>query len=368
MNASLGALLARADQLMQVRRFDEAAATIRKFLGQDPDNGFALALLSLCLSATQQLQAATEQAERAVAADPELPLAHFALATSLRNRQRFPEAQVAIDTALQLAPENHQLYGLKAQICFNQRNWRDAQAAAEQGLRLDPGDETCANLRAMALRQQRKGADAEQAIRETLARDPENSNSHANLGWSLLEQRKVADALKHFQEALRLEPDSEFAKAGLIHALQSQYVIYRWMFQYFAWISKFAKKYIWAILLGGYFGYRALLALAENVPALRIVAIPLVIAYVVFALSTWLVTPITNLALMASRYGRLALKPFERWNSLAVAGCLAGGLCLLVLSALRPLQGGIAENLIFPGFMLGLLALPVSGLSRCDPG
>jgi Tfp pilus assembly protein PilF/xanthosine utilization system XapX-like protein len=368
MNTSPGTLLARACQLIEVRRFDEAAATIRQILQQDPDNSFAHALLSLCLEATQQYQLATEHAERAVATAPEFSFGHYALANVLHGRKRYPEARAAIDAALRLDPDDTRFYVMKAQICFGQRNWSEAQAAAEQGLRLDPVDESCANLRAMALRQQRKGVDAEQTIRETLARDPENSDSHANLGWSLLERRQAKEALHHFQEALRLDPESEFARTGLIHALQSHYVIYRWMFQYFVWISKFSQKHIWAILVGGYFGYRVLVYVNETVPALRFITGPLMVAYLLFACSSWLVGPVTNLALMASPYGRQALRPFERWTTMGVAGCLASGMIVLLSTFLLPFELPTVEILIGLSLMLGVLALPLSGLSNCRPG
>ena len=368
MNTSPGTLLTRACQLIDVRRFDEAAATIRQILQQDPDNSFAHALLSLCLEATQQFQPATEHAERAVATDPESSFGHYALANVLHGRKRYPEARAAIDAALQLDPDDTRFYVLKAQICFGQRNWSEAQAAAEQGLRLDPVDETCANLRAMALRQQRKGGDAEQAIRETLARDPENADSHANLGWSLLERRQVKEALQHFQEALRIDPESEFARTGLIHALQSHYVIYRWMFQYFVWISKFSQKHIWAILVGGYFGYRGLMYLTEAVPAWRFITVPLVVAYLLFACSSWLVGPITNLALMASRYGRQALRPFERWTTLGVICCLASGVIILLCAFLLSFALPTVKIVIQLGLMVGVLAVPLSVLGSCDPG
>jgi Tfp pilus assembly protein PilF len=368
MNASLGTLLARACQLIDVRRFDEAAATIRQILQQDPDNSFAHALLSICLEATEQFQPATEHAERAVATDPESSFGHYALANVLHGRQRYPEARAAIDAALLLDPDDTRFYALKAQICFGQRNWSEAQSAAEQGLRLDPVDESCANLRAMALRQQRKGGDAEQAIRETLARDPENSDSHANLGWSLLERRQAKEALHHFQEALRLDPESEFARTGLIHALQSQYVIYRWMFQYFVWISKFSTKHIWAILVGGYFGYRVLMYVNETVPALRFITGPLMVAYLLFACSSWLVGPITNLALMATRYGRQALKPFERWTTIGVICCLVCGVAILLSAFSMLFSLPTVAILIQLGLMVGVLAVPLSVLSSFDPG
>jgi Flp pilus assembly protein TadD len=365
MNSPDSAGFDRALLLMQARRYQEAASVLQQHIIHSPQDSAALAYLALCATELDQRQAATEYAQAAVAADPELSFAHYALALTFLARNRLPEANATIDAALQLDPDSVMNFALKAQIRFGQRDWLGARLAAEQGLRLESTDENCANLQAMALRQLRQGGQAEETIRTTLARDPENSDSHANLGWSLLEQGKSREALKHFQEALRLDPESEFARSGLVHALRARFIVYRWLFGYFAWVSKFSTKYAWLIVIGGVVGYQILRGLARQAPVLAPLIIPIMLAYTIFALSTWLLTPLTNLLLLSSRYGRSALPKEEKLTALAVLLCLGAGVGLTVAWLVNPLWPVDVFGL---AVMVGLLALPVSAVASCDRG
>lgn len=337
---------------------------LQQCLLADPNNAYVHYLLSICFREADKLTEATEHAQAAIAADPESWIGHHALALTLLARNRFAEADAAIDEAIRLNSEEVENFALKSQLRFLQSDWRGALDAADQGLKLEPSNESCANLRGMALRQMRQHSTAEDEIRATLARDPDNSLTHANLGWSLLERGNAKEALKHFQEALRLEPNSEFAREGLIHALRSHYIIYRWLFAYFAWVSKLGK-HAWVILIGGYLGYRLLAGLAKSVPALAPFIWPITTAYIVFALSTWLVVPLTNLLLITNRYGRYALRREQKIFTFAVAACLCVGM-ILIGSFLFSSSGPI--HLLALGIMVGLLALPVAGTVYCDRG
>ena len=301
--------LERASHLLVARRHDDAIKSLHEGLLTYPESGGIHAMLSLCYREIEKLPEATRHAEQAIVSSPDEPMGYFSLGHALFARNQFEAADKAANEAIRLGSNSTASYfSLKSQIQFALRNWRHALDAADRGLEIDPDDEVCANLRGMCLRQLRQGGTAEEMIRASLARDPENALTHANLGWTLLEQNKTKEALKHFQEALRLEPDSAYARQGLVHALRAHYFVYRLLFGYFAWIAKFDRRVMWGIVIGGYFGYQALNSLAAKSPALAPWIMPITAVYIIFALSTWLMTPLINILLLSNRYGRYALQ------------------------------------------------------------
>ena len=119
-------------------------------------------------------------------------------------------------------------------------------------------------------------------------------------------------------------------------------------------------------MLGGYFVYRILGEVAQQNPDLKPWVMPLIIAYIVFAVLTWIAGPLFNLLLHLDRYGRHALSPDQvsasNWvgSLLALAlACLAVWLCTTASVAFLALWGAI---------YFGLLLLPVSAVFNCQPG
>ncbi len=123
---------------------------------------------------------------------------------------------------------------------------------------------------------------------------------------------------------------------------------------------------MWGILIGGYIGYQVLANLANSNPALAPFIYPLMAAYVVFALSTWLITPLTNFLLLSSRYGRFALQRLETITSVAVVAFLVLG--LLTVIAFLAASNQVSIHVLVLGIAIGLLSIPIAGAAHCDRG
>ncbi|MBX3439137.1 MAG: hypothetical protein KF861_16730, partial [Planctomycetaceae bacterium] len=98
-------------------------------------------------------------------------------------------------------------------------------------------------------------------------------------------------------------------------------------------------------------------------PTWRVWLLPLIVAYVAFALLTWLAGPLFNLLLRMSRFGRLALSREQTW-----AANLFG---LEVLAALGLLIGAFAIGnpiLLIAALYTGLLMLPSAAIFACPQG
>lgn len=356
--------LQRGLLLYQQSRYEMAENEIRQALAFDPHDAYAHALLGLCLSHRELFKEATEEAQQAIHLSPDFAFAHYALASIMRDRNRGDEALAAINEALRLNASDPNYFALLSAIQFGERRWPAALDAAERGLQLDSEHTGCTNLRAMALVKLGRKAEAGLTIDAALARNPDNSLTHANQGWTLLEKGDPKKALEHFREALRLDPENSWARQGIIEALKARNIIYAVMLKYFLFMGKLSRRAQWGVVLGAYFGFRALNSVARSNPNLRPWVLPLIILYVIFALMSWIADPLFNLMLRVSRFGRLALTR----DKVVASNWL--GLCLLL--ALGSLAGcfvfGFNSLFLIGAVVFGALLLPVAGTFKCAEG
>lgn len=353
----------RAQVLLNQNRPEQAVTELRLHLADDPNNFLVHVQLALCLTELERFDEATESAELAVHLAPDQSLPHYALAKVLQQCNRLAESLRAIRQAIELDPQDADYFAALASIQFTESRWAEALSAAENGLAIDAEHFGCTNLRAMALVKLGRRELAGATIGAALARNPENALSHANQGWTLLEARQPVKAMEHFREALRLDPEMEWARRGIVEAMKARNFIYRWMLTWFFWMAKMPPRTQWMVLLGGYFGYQAVNSIAGKNPGLAPFLEPVQIAYVVFALMTWIADPLFNLVLRTSRFGRLALSR----EQIIASNCL-GITLLAALSSLGIYFATGNELPLAAAWILGLLLIPVSAVFRCDSG
>ena len=353
----------RASMLMEQARYALAEDELRQALAQDPDDGMIHAMLGLCLSYQEKFNEAQQEVESAIHLAPDQPFPYYAYASVLLGRNDFKNAKSAIETAIGMDPYSQHHFAMLARVEFQLHNWQAAVDAAEAGLGLDPEDVECTNLRAIALVKLGKNIDAQEALKTALKRAPEDAFSHANLGWSLLENNEPQKAMEHFREALRLDPQMEWARSGIVEAMKARYFIYRIILSWFLWMSKLQQRAQFGVIIGAYFGYQILNRVARNNPALAPWINPLLIAYIAFALMTWLSSPLFNLVLRTSKFGRLALSDEQVRTSTWVGMCVLGSVGMLVAyffaGSFEFLGCALAFALVIP---------PISRIYNCSPG
>jgi tetratricopeptide (TPR) repeat protein len=310
----------RAQLLIHQSRYELAAKELQKALAGDPDEPVAHALMAVCLAEQKNFDQAYKEARKAVTLAPDLPYAQYVLAYVRFHQDLLPEAEQAVNKALQLDPWDADYFALLAQIKYQQRKWRDAIEAAERGLEIDAEHLGCANLRAMALNQIGRGEEAGRLLEAALAQDPENALTHANQGWTALQRGDARSALEHFRESLRLDPTNDWSRAGMVEALKARYFVYRVMLKYHFLMSRMSGRAQWVVLIGLYF-------VSRIIPFLFI-------PYLIFVFFTWTADPLSNLLLRLNRYGRLLLKKEEIAASNLVGGLLLAAAVSLVVAAL----------------------------------
>jgi tetratricopeptide (TPR) repeat protein len=352
-------LMQRAVLLYQQRRFDLAGEAVREALGQEPTDGYGHALLGLCLMQQKKYDEAMEEVGQAIVHAPDMAFAHYAAGCVLQERNRFEEAEVAAREAVRLAPEDANYWGLLSQTFVSRKLWARGLEAADHGLEADPEDATCVNLRAVALVNLGRKEEAAAAIGETLARNPFSTMSHANQGWTLLHQNKPKEALEHFREALRLNPENEWAREGTMAALKARYLPYRLMLWYYLWMSRFGRQRQWMLVIGFWVAYQILNAVRASHPEMGPYIWPVLIAYVAFALASWLADPLFNLTLMVNPFGRYLLSVPQRIGALLVGGLLLVGVGLVTVAFVK--QDDLAAAL---AILTGAVVISVATATR----
>ncbi len=356
--------LQRALVLQEQRRHELAEKELRQHLVDEPNDGFAHALLAVSLLEQERRNDAEQSAREAIGLAPDMAFTHYTLARVLADRNRHEDALAIIAEAIRLDPANADFHSMQASFRFQRESWAGALAAAETGLQFDPEHINCNNLRAMALVKLGRKAEAGATIDTTLARDPSDAFSHANKGWTLLEQGKRKQAMKHFHESLRLDPTNEWTRAGLVEAIKAGNPVYAVMLRYFLWMQKLSKRARWGIILGGFFGSRLLAGLSAANPDIAPWVMPVRVFYITFAVLTWLAHPVFNLMLFLHPYGRHALTEEQRSQATWVGLLLA----LALSSVAIWLVSGYNEEYLVPALVFGLLSLPTSAVHTCHKG
>jgi len=338
-------MLQRALLLLQQSRYDLAEKELRQLLAKDPDDAQAHALLAFSLVNQDKLEEAEDSARQAIQLAPDYPYCHYCLGVVKIQKDDLAGARQAAEEAIRLDPEDSDYHGLRAFIYLRAQRWQEALDAANEGLTHDPTHQACLNHRAMALVRLNRPEEAHQTIGQALQRNPENEQTHANLGWTYLHQGQHQKALEHFSEALRLDPNYDYAREGLVEALKARYFLYRWLLQFFLWMSRLSPAVRGGLIVGAYFLVKVLQGMASQHPEVAPFILPIVAFYGIFVLLTWIIDPLFNLALQCNKYGRHALSSRQRWNS-SIFGVL------LLATILSALCGAVTGLLLF--FLLAL--------------
>jgi len=320
------AQLERAQQLVTLQRYKDAETELRIVLSSQPENTDALALLSICFSEQGKLPEATKVIQDAIGKEPDNDYLLYLQALFYFKEDKLPQAEKFIRNAIAYDPHNADYFGLLSAINLRQKDWQKALENANKGLEADPDNLQSLNSRSSALYKLDKKEEAYATIQEALSQDPENAYTHTNIGWSLLEKGDHKKALVHFSEALKSNPGYDVAKAGMVEALKARYLFYRIFLKYAFWINNFKGRGQWAIIIGLYVGVKVLNTISDNNPELAVFLNPIVYLYFAFAISTWVITPLSNLFLRLNVYGRYALTDDEIQSSSLVGVALVIGL------------------------------------------
>lgn len=314
--------LSKVGILIQQRKYDAAEKILRQLLAQEPTNIQYLALLSELNLAQDKIEESASIIEDAIGLAPDTAHLFFIKSRIDIQRDKYDDAEKSIQQALALDPYTADYFAWFANIKLARKQYDESLQLANKALEIDPEDLLALNVRSTVLIKLNRKEESFATIEGALRNDPNNAYTHANYGWGLLEKGDHKKALKHFKEALKNDPNFDYAQRGMIEALKASNPVYRLFLKYSFWISNMAAKYQWGILLGFWFGTQALNRVADASPELRPFLVPLIILLTLFAFSTWVIRPISNLFLRFNAYGKFLLNKKEKISSNFVAVAL----------------------------------------------
>lgn len=372
--------LSKVTILIQQNKLVEAERLLKDMLSGDSTNISVIALLAEVNLQQGKYDVATTLVGNAIALSPDTSHLFSIRSRIFLQQERIKEAEEAINHAIYLEPDEADYFALLAHINLVRKQFAEALENANIALDIDPENLLALNTRSTALNKLNRKEESYATIEGALRTDPNNAYTHANYGWGLLEKGDHKKALVHFAEALKVDPNNSYAQAGMMEALKASNVVYRGFLKYSFWMGNLTAKYQWGVIIGFYVIYRGLQSLAQFNENLRPFLTPLLIALTLFAFSTWIITPISNLFLRFNKYGQILLSKKQKISSNLVAGSLAlflaGVLLYFALSDERYLAiAGFGFAMMLPfsmmfnegkpknAFMIYAVAMSVIGLA-----
>lgn len=345
--------MARARILIEQNRYADAEEILRQALKQDPYSAYTLSMIAEVNLHLNKMEEAETAINSAIAVAPHIAHLYYLKARVYLEKKQYNDAEKYLQQAIAMDPQNAHFFAVYANLKLVKKDFSAALDLANKALDLDASDLLALNMRSTALFKLGNKEDAFQTIEGALREDPDNAYTHANYGWKLLEKGDHKKSLEHFREALRINPFSDFARAGMVEALKAGNPVYRLFLKYSFFMSNLTAKYQWAVIIGFYLCTRVLNTLAQSDEMLGTILTPVVILLSLFAFSTWVLTPLSNLFLRLNKYGKYLLTKEERLSANFV------GISLLIFIA------ALAMWLIAGGS--GWAALAIFGFTMMVP-
>ena len=346
-------LLQRAAILLQQQKYKEAESILGGLFAKDPANPVVIRLLSELKINQNKFDEALQLANNAIALDPSDADGFYLRARVFLQLDKYDDSEEDLQQAIALDPYDANYFALLSLVKTDRKHFSEALDYADQALEVDPENLMALNARSTALIKLNRKDESFNAIEGALRNDPSNAYTHANYGWGLLEKGDHKKALHHFSEALRKQPNQEMARTGMIEALKARYAGYRLFLKYSFWMGNLQQKYQWGFIIGLYMVTRLLRTLAKSNPALEPFILPVVVLLVLFAFSTWIVTPLSDLFLRLNKFGKHLLEKRQIISANLV------GLCVLLA-----IGGGL---MYFVTNKSGFITTAIFGLSMMIP-
>ena len=304
-------LIERAAILFEQKRYTDAEKIISEVLATEPQNLDCLQMLAEIKIQNDEYANALEIINNAIGQYPDYDVLFYTKSRILLALEKIDEALKTINNAIELDPNDTNNYAFKGHILNVQKKFEEGLSEANLALEIDPSNVFALNVRSTSLLKLNRKEDSFATIEGALNEDPNNSYTHANYGWGLLEKGDVDKSLSHFSEALKQNPNNEYAQSGMAEALKSKYLIYKWFLKYAFWMESMSSKNQWIFIIGFYFGTKLLRSIAKSNEALQPYLMPIIILLAIFAFSTWILVPISNLLFRLNKYGKHLLTSEE---------------------------------------------------------
>lgn len=303
--------LLKVDVLLRQKRYKEAEKILKDLLREQPDDALTLEVLAEVKCEQGDLDEAEKMINASISLMPNSSSSFYTRAKIYLRKDKYDKAEEDIKQAVELDSSDADYFSLWALIHINKKDYKLGLEMANKSLELDAENITGLNIRSIALTKLNNNEEAHDTAQAALKESPNNAFTHSIYGWNLLESGKHKEALHHFRESLQLDPSLDHSREGMAEALKAKYIPYRLFLKYSFWLGNLKAGYRWAVIIGFYFAFKFLRIINENTPELQPLLVPVIFLLGFLVFGTWIVTPITNLILRMSSYGKHLLDSKE---------------------------------------------------------
>jgi tetratricopeptide (TPR) repeat protein len=190
-----------ADDLMMKGKFAQAADLYHDVINNDSKNIGAMNGYGMALGRQFKLDAAQEQFQKTLAADPQNAQAHLGLAMVALNRTQSSSNTIRKSRDSML---------------------KDAESQCRTALELDSGSPEAHYWLGQTRREQGLMDDAAKSFQDAIKADPKYSEAYSGLAMIKLAQNSPVEAITNFQQAIKLNTGNSTAHFGLGKAMLQQ--------------------------------------------------------------------------------------------------------------------------------------------------
>ena len=315
----------RGVQLFELGRFKEAIPHLNQAITESVYNYGSKYYLALCFFNIDEYDNSSRIIDELLHETPNEGNLFFLKAQIASRLDNISEALHLVNQSIALDPYQADYFGFKGALLMDAKKFGPALDFVNQGLQLNPKNVACLNIRARLLTKLNRKEEAKETVEHILYDNAEDDYAHANVGWVALENGDTQKALHHFRQALQINPNMQYAREGMSTALKSKNFFYKWYLKYAFWMSNQSSRNQWVFIIGIYVVYRIGIGVLQA-SDLTFLVIPLVIAYLLFALGGWIMEPLSNTILLADSYGKYLLENNQKYSGYAFGGLTLAGL------------------------------------------
>ncbi len=344
--------LQRIHLLIDQNRFDLAEKELLAVLSRDPYNHEALCL-NAYLAVKSNSQKALVKIEQLLSEYPDSSYGYYLMAMYELDKVGSKAAHQSIRKAISIDPNGAELWTLKALIEHEDDKFKEGLISVERALEIDPEYAKALNTRSLLLRRLGRKQEAMATAAEALRINPTDSMSHYNQGMRQLENSDHQKAMESFSESLRINPlDNELAREGLILAIKASNGFFRAFLRFQFWMANQSSKNQWYVIVGFYLLFRLFRYVAVSSPEYRVFLVPLLILMGLFAILTWIMSPVTDTFLLLHPFGRNLLNTRERISAILCSSFLLIAIPLVSIGLLNE-----RDFLLYSGLILVAMSM-----------
>ncbi|HTP69495.1 MAG TPA: tetratricopeptide repeat protein [Dongiaceae bacterium] len=189
---------------IQNKQYDEARQTFAKMFGFSGDSAAAYLFCGRILFRLEFTAITEEYAQKAIALDPKLPMAHYLLGELYLYQAKTDQAIAQFEQEIQLNPSYANVYFKLGDAYSRVERYDDAERLLQRSVWLDPNSSGPYILLGKVLLKKSEPELAARALSRAIAMDPGNPMAHQLLGQSYRALGQSADAERELRQAAEL--------------------------------------------------------------------------------------------------------------------------------------------------------------------